>query len=332
MSKLSGLSQLTDVASIGADILTAEAQCLVEAAGNLDERFTVAVETLFKCTGRIIVTGVGKSGHIGRKISATLASTGSPSFFVHAAEAGHGDLGMICEGDIVLALSHGGESEEVLNVVSYCKRFGVKVVGMCGRDNSSLARLSDIVLNTSISKEACPLGIAPTSSTTLQLALGDAVAMSLVSLRGFSQEDFARTHPLGRLGRHYYVKVADVMQDISHIPHPCPEVKLVEAIPDMAIGRMGAIVCLSNDTLVGIFTDSDLRRLITESGSKFVDLLDRPINDFLNHNPMTINIDQLARDALGIFESKRVSRLVCVDGHKVVGLLDWHNLLSHKIV
>ena len=322
---------LDDTLAIGQRVLQEEADCLVKAAGRLDANFVKAVEALLACRSRVVVSGVGKSGHVGRKIAATLASTGTPAFFVHAAEAGHGDLGMITADDIVIAISNSGESEEVINIASFAKRFGAKIIGMTGRPTSRVAQLSDLHLDTTIAREACPLGVAPTSSTTLQLAMGDALAMAALARRGFTTQDFARTHPLGQLGRRYYLRVRDVMQGITEIPHSAPTAKLKEVIPAMAIGRMGALLVLDGQSLVGIFTDSDLRRLITQSEGHFDAKLDQPVGSFVTRNPMTIDAGQLASEALRVFEERRISRLVCVDGSKVVGLLAWHNLLQHKV-
>lgn len=331
MSEASAPWPLGDTLAIGKRVLLEEADCLVKAANRLDPHFVAAVDAILACSSRVVVSGVGKSGHVGRKIAATLASTGTPAFFVHAAEAGHGDLGMITAEDVVIAISNSGESEEVINIASFAKRFGAKVIGMTSNPSSRLAKLSELLLDTTIEREACPLGVAPTSSTTLQLAMGDALAMAALARRGFTTQDFARTHPLGQLGRRYYLRVQDVMQGISEIPHSSPATKLNEVIPAMAIGRTGALLVLEGQELVGIFTDSDLRRLISQSQGRFDDKLDQPVSEFVTRNPMTIDAGQLASEALRIFEERRISRLVCVEGSKVVGLLAWHNLLHHKV-
>ncbi len=321
-----------DLKRLGIDVLLEESQALIASSQKLDHQFVQAVEAMLNCNGRIVVSGVGKSGHVGRKIAATLASTGSPAFFVHAGEAGHGDLGMITGDDVLLALSNSGETDELVNFVSFAKRFHVKVIGMTGKPNSSIAKLSDWHIDSGVAQEACPLGVAPTSSTTVQLALGDALAMAVVAARGFTTEDFARTHPMGSLGRKYYLRVKDVMQPISEIPHRQANSLLSVAIPEMAIGRMGAILLLDeNEKLSGIFTDSDLRRLIVQSNGNFDEKLALPVSEFMTRSPLTIESHTLASDALRIFEVKRISRIVCVENQKVVGLLGWHNLLQHKI-
>ncbi len=321
-----------DLLKLGRDVLAEESQAILDSADKLDQDFLRAVDLMLKCKGRIVVSGVGKSGHVGRKIAATLASTGSPAFFVHAGEAGHGDLGMITEGDVLVALSNSGETDELVNFVSFAKRFQVRVIGMTGKPTSAIAKLSDFHIDTGVKAEACPLGVAPTSSTTVQLALGDALAMAVVAARGFTTEDFARTHPMGALGRKYYLRVRDVMQPISEIPHRQANSLLKEVIPEMAIGRMGAILLLSGeDKLSGIFTDSDLRRLIVQSEGHFDEKLSLPVSNFMTSKPLTIDAQTLASDALRIFEEKRISRIVCLDNQRVVGLLGWHNLLQHKV-
>lgn len=322
---------LHDPLAIGRRVLAEEAQALQRTAAALGPDFVRAVEAMLGCRGRVVVSGVGKSGHVGRKIAATLASTGTPAFFVHAAEAGHGDLGMITSSDIVLAISNSGESDEVVNIAAFARRFGARIVAMTSDPASRVAQLADLHLDSSVAHEACPLGVAPTSSTTVQLALGDALAMAALAGRGFTTEDFARTHPLGQLGRQYYLRVRDVMQGIAEIPHTAPDTRLLDALPEMAIGRMGALLVLRGDTLEGLFTESDLRRLITGSGGRFDALLQRPVGDFVTRQPMTIEADRLASEALTLLEEKRVGRLVCTDQGRPVGLLAWHNLLQHKV-
>ena len=331
MASVSEPWPIDDALALGRRVLKEEAAAVVACADRLDDAFRHAVEMILGCRGRVVVSGVGKSGHVGRKMAATLASTGTPAFFVHAAEAGHGDLGMIASDDILVVLSNSGETEEVINIASFAKRFGTKIIGMTGRPSSRVAQLSDIHLNTGVASEACPLGVAPTSSTTVQIAMGDALAMAAVGLRGFTTQDFARTHPLGQLGRRYYMRVRDVMQGIAEIPKATPQARLMDVIPEMAMGRMGALVVLDGNSLSGIFTDSDLRRLITQSEGHFDAKLQQPIGDFITRKPLTIDAGQLASEALNVFEERRISRLVCVEGGKVVGLLALHNLLHHKI-
>mgnify|MGYP006277099419 CR=1 FL=1 len=321
-----------DGLALGRRVLTEEANALQAAAEKLDSFFVDAVQVVLNCTkGRVVVSGVGKSGHIGRKIAATLASTGTPSFFVHAAEAGHGDLGAITADDVLIAISYSGESEEVVNIATFAKRFGAKIIGITRSASSSVGKLADIHLDCEVSHEACPLGVAPTSSTTVQIAIGDALAMTALALRGFTTQDFARTHPLGQLGRQYYLRVRDVMQPIAEIPQSAPTERLMDVVPVMALDRTGAVLLLENGALAGIFTDSDLRRLIAKADGDFDSKLKQPIGQFMTKSPMTIDANQLASEALRVFEERRISRIVCVDGDKAVGLLGWHNLLQHKV-
>jgi arabinose-5-phosphate isomerase len=320
-----------DVLKLGRDVLNAEAEALVHCSNLLNHQFEVCVNTLVQCEGKLVVTGVGKSGHVARKIAATFASTGTPAFFVHAGEAGHGDLGMITTNDILLAISNSGETEEVINFVSFAKRYGVKVISMTGNTSNQVAKLSDWQLNSEVLFEACPLGVAPTSSTTVQLALGDALAMCVLALRGFSKIDFAKTHPLGSLGRKYFLKVADIMEPIARIPHCESEATLQEVLPHMAIGKMGAILVVKDQLLRGIFTDSDLRRLLVQHKDKINEQLILPIKEFMSTTPFTIDTKTLASDALRIFEANRISRIVCVENNNPVGILSLHNLLVNKV-
>jgi len=238
---------------------------------------------------------------------------------------------MLTANDVLLAVTNSGETEEVINFVTFAKRFGVKIISITGKPESKVAKQSDWHLNASVATEACPLGIAPTSSTTVQLALGDALAMAVLAKRGFSTEDFARTHPLGSLGRRYFLKVKDVMESIDNIPHKEYTETLRNVIPAMAIGRAGAVVILDRGTLKGIFTDSDLRRLVADVNSNLELKIGQPIENFMTKSPLSIDQNTLASEALTIFEEKRISRIVCTDGKQVVGLLAWHDLLEHKV-
>ncbi len=320
-----------DVLKLGADVLTEEANSLLHSATLLDHNFINSVDLILGCKGRLVVSGVGKSGHVARKTAATFASTGTPAFFVHAGEAGHGDLGMLTENDVLLAVTNSGETDEVINFVTFAKRYGVHVISITGKPKSKVAMLSNWHINSFVQQEACPLGVAPTSSTTVQLALGDALAMAVLAKRGFSTQDFARTHPLGSLGRKYFLRVKDVMDSIESIPHKEYSETLKNVIPAMAVGRAGAVVLLEKGTLKGIFTDSDLRRLVADQKVSLELKFKEPIQQFMTSNPMTIDQNMLASDAYRIFEQKRISRIVCIDGARVVGLLAWHNLLEHKV-
>jgi arabinose-5-phosphate isomerase len=322
----------SDHLAIARQVLEIEQQAIAALSDRLDDRFCKAVDSLLECQGRVVVTGIGKSGHVGRKIAATLASTGCPAFFVHSAEAGHGDLGMITGQDVVLAISNSGETEEVVNLVVFAKRFGAYAICMTGRPGSSLTQCSDLALDASVEKEACPIGVAPTSSTTVQLALGDALAMAALSARGFSHDDFARTHPHGALGRRLYMRVRDVMKEIAQVPHLSKETPLLAAISEMATSRAGTIVVTDSEShLVGIFTDSDLRRLLVKSSQNLSVLQSLCLGDVITLHPHCISADHLASEALSLIETRHISRLVCMDGDKVVGLVSIHDLIEHKI-
>jgi len=323
--------QHSDPIALGKSVLRIEADSITRAAERIDNDFKKAIDLLLNCAGRVVLTGVGKSGHVAKKIAATLASTGTPSFFVHPAEAGHGDLGMITAQDVVIGLSNSGESDEVVSIVSFAKRFGAQVIGICGNRKSRLGQLSDLILDSSIDREACPLGIAPTASTAVQLALGDALAMATLSARGFTAEDFAARHPLGALGRRFYLRVGDVMAPIAAVPHCEVSTPLLSGISEISKTRHGAVVVTKNNALAGIFTDSDMRRLITQHGENFSEVLRQPIGEFVTKTPKTIDVEQLASVALQIFDEQRVSRLVCVKNNQLAGLLSWHDLVHHKV-
>jgi len=320
------------VLDLGINVLREEAQSILDSIEKLDNNFNEAVSLLASCSGRVVVTGVGKSGHIGRKIAATLASTGTASFFVHAGEAGHGDLGMITGDDVLVAISNSGDTDEVVNFVSFAKRNNVKSIGITGNTKSEVARLTDCHIDSGVKSEACPLGVAPTSSTTVQLALGDALAMACLAFKGFTTEDYAKTHPFGSLGRRYFIRIRDVMQPIKDIPNKPSSILLKEALPSMAIGRMGALLLIDKDNnLEGIFTDSDLRRLIVSEDKRLDQKLNTPISEFMIKNPTTIEATALASEALNVFEHRKISRIVCLEKSKVVGIIGWHNLLENKI-
>lgn len=323
---------MSEALQVARQVLEAESSAIQVLSSRLGAPFEEAVTRVLGCQGRLVVSGVGKSGHIGRKIAATFASTGTPAFFVHAAEAGHGDLGMITAADVVLAISNSGESEEVVNLVSFAKRFGAFIIAMSGSAESSMSKAADIHLDCSIEREACPLGLAPTASTSVQLALGDALAMAVLSARGFTQEDFGRTHPNGALGRKFYLRIADVMKSIQDVPHMPPDTNLLMAVSEMAATRIGAIVAVDQQgSLQGIFTDSDLRRILAKNADDLSKLNTLKLSDVISKSPMTISIHSLASEAVHIFETKHVSRLICVDGQKPCGLLSLFDLLDHKV-
>ncbi|MDD2407483.1 MAG: KpsF/GutQ family sugar-phosphate isomerase [Tepidiphilus sp.] len=313
----------------GRRTLSIEAQALRALAERLDSTFTDAVRTILGARGRVIVTGVGKSGHIGRKIAATLASTGTPAYFVHAAEAAHGDLGMITPDDVVIAISYSGTSDEVLMILPAIKRQGAALIALTGRPDSPLARQSDVHLDVSVREEACPHNIAPTASTTAALAMGDALAIALLEARGFGPEDFARSHPGGALGRKLLTRVADVMRPRPDVPTSPPDVPLTEALLTMSRGGMGMVAAVDDDDRpLGIFTDGDLRRAI-EQGA---DLRIETLAQRMNPSPKTISPEALAAEAARRMEEARISQMLVVDDGRLVGALHMHDLMRAKVL
>jgi arabinose-5-phosphate isomerase len=310
-------------------VLEIEAKSLIEISENLDESFTEACEMLLACKGRIVVSGIGKSGHVGRKISSTLSSTGSPSFFVHPAEASHGDLGMITEEDIVIAISYSGESHELSLITPVLKRESTKVIAITGNKNSTLSDLADLTLACQVSHEACPLGLAPTSSTTATLALGDALAIALLHAKGFTEKDFARSHPGGSLGRQLLTRVSDLMKMGDEFPKITANASIQEAILEITSKKLGMTAVMDNGKLVGIITDGDLRRIFQKTKS-LENLLAR---DIMSSQPRTIQQNALAAEALQIMENRSVNQLVVTnESGKPCGALGMHELLKAKIL
>lgn len=326
----SPLGEQAQTLALAKEVLQLEASEIDALAQRLDHRFSEAVSLILQCKGRVVVTGMGKSGHIGGKIASTLASTGTPAFFMHPAEASHGDLGMITAGDVVIALSNSGESDEVLAIVPPLKRLGASIIAITGNDASSLAKAADIHLSAHVSREACPLGLAPTSSTTVALALGDALALCVLDLRDFTAEDFARSHPGGSLGRRLLVHVCDVMRTDAGVPHVPEQASLAEALLEMSRKGLGltAVVNAVHQP-VGIFTDGDLRRAFAQN----VDVMTAKILDVMHASPSTIHQDQLAIAAVEIMEQRKINGLLVVDdAGRLVGALNMHDLLLAKVV
>lgn len=310
--------------------LTIEAAAVGGLVDRLDSAFAAAVDLILHSHGRLIVSGMGKSGHIARKIAATMASTGTPAYFVHPAEASHGDLGMIARDDILLALSNSGESDELVRIVPLVKRQGAKLVAMTGNPLSSLAREADIHLDAGVAQEACPHNLAPTASTTAALALGDALAVALLDARGFGPDDFARSHPGGTLGRRLLTHVRDVMRGIEAVPAVSPEILLPEAILAMSRGGLGLVVITSPESrILGIFTDGDLRRAF----EKRVDLQHSTIASVMSPSPRTIGPDRLAVEAVEMMERHRVNGLLVADSDcRLVGALNMHDLFTARVI
>ncbi len=307
-----------------------EARALIGLKARQGESFVHAVRAMLDSRGRVVVMGMGKSGHVGRKIAATLASTGTPAMFVHPAEASHGDLGMVTAGDVVLAISNSGESDELAAIVPAIKRLGVTLVAMTGKPESTLARHADIVLSSAVDQEACPLNLAPTASTTAQMALGDALAVALLDARGFREEDFARSHPGGSLGRKLLTHVRDVMRSGDAVPRVLPEVALVDMMREMTRKGLGATAVVTPEGRVaGIFTDGDLRRLI-ERGA---DLRELRARDVLYPTPKTVRADALAVDAADLMEKHRITSVLVVDDTGLlVGALNSNDLMRAKVI
>lgn len=316
--------------ALARDILLLEASEIDALAKRLDDNFTRAVDLILQCQGRVVVSGMGKSGHIGGKIASTFASTGTPAFFMHPAEASHGDLGMITTGDIVIALSNSGESDEILAIVPPLKRLGAKIIAITGKDSSSLAKAADIHLSASVSKEACPLGLAPTSSTTVALALGDALALCVLDQRDFTAEDFARSHPGGSLGRRLLIHVIDLMRTGDNIPQVLADASLSEGLLEMSRKGLGLTAVIDADNKpIGIFTDGDLRRAFEQN----ITVASASILDVMHHNPLTIHQDQLAIVAVELMEQHKINALLVTnDAGILVGALNMHDLLLAKVV
>lgn len=311
-------------------VLGIEADAIQRLAERIDERFAEAVNLVLACQGRVIVSGIGKSGHIARKLAATLASTGTPAYFVHSAEAAHGDLGMITDADIVIGVSNSGFSEELMFIVPLVKRRGAKLISLCGNPNSPLAEAADVHLDASVAEEACPLNLAPTASTTAALALGDALAVALLDARGFSEDDFARSHPGGSLGRRLLTRVHDVMRPLKRLPLLSRNASFADLLLQMTRGGMGmAIIVDDQQRLQGIFTDGDLRRCL-ERG---IDLRTADVTQLMTRNPHTLDVGSLAVDAASHMEKHRISQLIITDPDgSVVGALTTHDLMQAKVI
>lgn len=314
-------------------VLRMEAEAVLEQVERIDEHFKAAVEMILACPGRTVITGMGKSGIIGRKMAATLASTGTPSFYLHPAEGIHGDLGMVTEGDIVIALSNSGETGEVLHILPSLRRIGAKLIAMVGNPNSTLAKNSDIVLNVGVTREACPLGLAPTSSTTAALAYGDALALALLSKRKFTASQFAVFHPGGSLGRKLLLTVEDIMHSGTENPLVKADISVQDALFVITDKGLGAVSVVDDDNkMLGVLTDGDIRRGL----SKGVDFLKRPVTELMTVSPKTITKEKLAAQALHIMESNRpkpITVLPVVDAENhVIGLLHMTDLVRQGVV
>ncbi len=314
----------------GRDVVALEAKAVAALANRIDQGFVRACELILECKGRVVIVGVGKSGHIGGKIAATLASTGTPAFFVHPGEASHGDLGMITPEDIVLAISNSGESKEILTILPIIKRMGVKLIALTGNTSSSLTRQADASLDVSVEKEACPMNLSPTASTTAALAMGDAIAVALLRSRNFTPEDFARSHPGGLLGRRLLIYVEDIMHTGEQIPLVTYDASLQDALLEMTSKGLGMTgVVDKQGCLCGIYTDGDLRRTLNQG----VDVYKAKISDVMTHDPTTIGADRLAHEAVQLIRQHNFNGLYAVDSNNhVLGALNMQVLLRAGIV
>ena len=315
----------------GRQVLEIEANAILALIDRLDHRFEQAVALLDRCQGRVVVTGMGKSGIIGRKIAATLASIGVPSLFLHPAEGIHGDLGMVSRGDLVIALSNSGETEEILKILPAIKRLGVPMISLTGNVKSMLAKNSDVVLDVSVKEEACPLDLAPTASTTATLALGDALAMALLEHKGVKPEDFARYHPGGALGKRLLLTVEEVMHGDKAIPTVSPTAPLRDVIVEISSKKLGVTTIVDDSgRLRGVITDGDLRRLLGKGGD---DLLDRPAEAVMSPHPKVISRTALAAEAVGLMERHSITVLIVTDAEqRVEGVVHLHDLLKAGVV
>jgi arabinose-5-phosphate isomerase len=329
MENAAGKLSAQEVLALARRVLGIEARAVNELAKRLDHGFVEAVRIVLACKGRVVVSGMGKSGHIARKLASTLASTGTPAFFVHPAEASHGDLGMITRDDVLIGLSNSGESAELLVIVPVVKREGAKLIAMTGNPASALAREADVHLDAAVPEEACPLGLAPTASTTAALALGDALAVALLEARGFREEDFARSHPGGSLGRRLLTHVGDVMRRGDAIPRIPESATLAEAVLEISRKGMGMTAVVEGDKVLGIFTDGDLRRTLDRVG----DLRTTPVREVMTRAPRTVGAAQLAVEAVKIMEDHKVSQLLVVeDDNRLAGALNMHDLMRAKVI
>lgn len=319
-----------DIVAAARRVLDIEARALDALSDRLGEDFAAAVRLLLDSTGRVIVSGLGKSGHVARKIAATMASTGTPAYFVHAAEALHGDLGMIHRDDVLIALSNSGETAELLSVVPLVRRQGGRTIAMTGKPDSTLARLADVHLDAGVAMEACPLNLAPTASTTCALALGDALAVALLDARGFREDDFARSHPGGALGRRLLTHVRDVMRARAEVPTVGVDSTVTEALLQVTRGGMGMTVVLDEaGAVAGVFTDGDLRRAIDRLG----DVRTVPVSDVMSRQPRSISEAKLAAEAAEVMERSRVNQLLVTDEHgALAGALTMHDLMLAKVI
>jgi len=324
------LSAAPRALDLAREVLNIEAAAVQALSTRLDDNFLHALNVILRCEGRVIVSGMGKSGHIARKIAATMSSTGTPAYFVHPGEASHGDLGMITSEDVIIALSYSGESQELMTIVPVIKRQGAKLISMTGNPVSSLAKAADVHLNAAVDKEACPMGLAPTASTTAALALGDALAVALLDAKGFGAEDFARSHPGGSLGRRLLTHVRDIMRSGERLPMVNEDAMLSTALLEISKKGVGMTAVVdAEQRVLGIYTDGDLRRTL----EKQLDFNATPVRGVMSANPRCIGPDNLAVEAVQMMEQYNINQMLVVDEqHKLVGALNMHDLLHAKVI
>ncbi len=311
-------------------VLEIEAQEISSLANRLDDHFVNAVQLILHCDGRVVVSGMGKSGHIGRKLASTFASTGTPSFFMHPAEASHGDLGMITPNDVVIFLSNSGKSDELISILPVIKRIDAKIISITGNSNSELARESEIHLSAHVSQEACPLGLSPTASSTASLALGDALAICVLDQRAFTAEDFARSHPGGSLGKRQVVRVRDIMRKADQVPSIDEHALISDAILEISLKGLGFTAIVDKESRpIGMFTDGDLRRQL----SKKIDYEKQSVKEIMNKSPKTIFDDQIIIDAINLMESNKINGILVINREfKLVGAFNMHDLFKAKVI
>ncbi len=323
------MSEAEQLKNLGLAVVQTELAAVRQLEARIDDDFVKACQYCLGCKGRIVVTGMGKSGHIGNKIAATLASTGSPAFFMHPGEASHGDLGMITPEDVVIAISNSGETEELLTILPIIKRLGVPLISMTGNADSNLAREAEVNLDVSVEKEACPLGLAPTASTTATLVMGDALAVALLESRGFTSDDFARSHPGGRLGRRLLLHVEDIMHQGDELPMVAPGLMLDEALLEISRKGLGMTTIVEDNKVVGVYTDGDLRRSLDQK----LDVHQTPIGSVMTRQFSAAQPDMLAVEALKLMEDKRINQLPVLDqAGELIGCLNMHDLLRAGVV
>ena len=330
MNKKTNNTESDKLIELGRAVIKTETDAVARLSDRIDEKFVSACLHILECEGRTVVIGMGKSGHIGSKIAATLASTGTPAFFVHPGEASHGDLGMITKKDVVIALSNSGETDEIMTLLPVIKRLSIPLISLTGNLNSTLAKSSTVSIDVSVSEEACPLGLAPTASTTATLAMGDAIAIALLEARGFSAEDFAQAHPSGTLGRRLLLRVADIMHTGDRIPLVNEDTLLKDALVEMTQKGLGTTAIVDEENhVIGIFTDGDVRRSFDDNA----DVHKTNVGGLMTRNCKTIDKEQLAAEALAIMESHKINALLVVDeNNKLIGVLNMHDLLRARVV